>query len=75
MKPRCLDLNTSTAITSGVSAHQLITFTTTGEVTLQPNTKYWLYVHCHRRISLGVQETASNNEDTESQANWLHWRR
>ena len=62
-------LNTSTAITSGVSAHQLITFTTTGEVTLQPNTKYWLYVTATGGLA-GVQETASNNEDTESQANW-----
>ena len=60
-------LTTSLAITD---SFQLITFTTPGEVTLQPNTKYWLYVSATGG-ALGVQQTASYDEDAESQANWL----
>ena len=59
-------LTTSTAITSG---YQLITFTTPDEVTLQPNTKYWLYVNATGGTA-GIQLTASDDEDTESQAGW-----
>ena len=57
---------TSTAITTD---YQLITFTTSDEVTLQPNTKYWLYVNTTAGTAL-LQETASDDEDTESQAGW-----
>ena len=60
-------LTTSTAITS---VYQLITFTTPDEVTLQPNTTYWLHVNANIEGRLGVQQTASDNEDTESQAGW-----
>ena len=60
------DLNTSTAITN---VYQLITFTRTDEVTLQPNTTYWLYVNATGG-TVGIQDTASNNEDTGSQAGW-----
>ena len=59
-------LTTSTAITS---SYQLLTFTTSDEVILQPNTKYWLYVSATGGTA-SVQETASDDEDTESQAGW-----
>ena len=59
--------NTSSAITDDL---QLITFTTPDEVTLQPNTKYWLYVNA-TGVAYAVQQTASDDEDAESQAGWL----
>ena len=62
---------TSTAITD---TSQLITFTTSDEVTLQPNTTYWLHLNATGALA-GVRQTASNDEDTESQAGWQHWRR
>ena len=60
------DLYTSTAITD---SFQLITFTTTGEVTLQPDTLYWLYVNATGGLA-EVRETASDDEDTESYPSW-----
>ena len=59
-------LTTSSAITAD---YQLITFTTTDEVTLQPNTTYWLYVTATGGTA-NIQETGSDDEDTESQAGW-----
>ena len=50
--------------------HRLITFTTPDEVTLQPNTRYWLHVTATgTRATFGM--LTINNEDTESQADWL----
>ena len=64
-------LNMSTAITADADIPQLITFTTSGEVTLQPNTKYWLHVNASDSVApAGVRQTASDDEDTESQADW-----
>ena len=64
-------LNMSTAITAAADIPQLITFTTSGEVTLQPDTLYWLHVNANTSVApAGVQQTASNDEDTESQADW-----
>ncbi len=64
-------LNMSTAITADANIPQLITFTTSGEVTLQPDTLYWLHVNASTsRAPAGVQQTASDDEDTESQADW-----
>ena len=60
-------LNTSSAITDDF---QLITFTTPDEVTLHPNTKYWLHVNA-TGVAYAVQQTASDDEDAESQAGWL----
>ena len=60
------DLNTSTAITD---TFRLFTFTTSDEVTLQPNTKYWLHVAALGGAAL-VQQTASDDEDVESQVGW-----
>ena len=39
------------------------------EVTLQPNTKYWLHVTATGTRAI-AQETASDNEDTQSQGDW-----
>ena len=64
-------LNMSTAITADANIPQLITFTTSGEVTLQPDTLYWLHVNASTsRAPAGVRQTASDDEDTESQADW-----
>ena len=64
-------LNMSTAITADANIPQLITFTTSGEVTLQPNTLYWLHVNASTSAApAGVRQTASDDEDTESQAGW-----
>ena len=59
-------LNTSTEITT---SHQPITFTTSDEVALQPNTKYWLYINATGG-TVTAQETASDDEDIESNVNW-----
>ena len=64
-------LNMSTAITADANIPQLITFTTSGEVTLQPDTLYWLHVNASPSLApAGVRQTASDDEDTESQAGW-----
>ena len=64
-------LNMSTAITADADIPQLITFTTSGEVTLQPDTLYWLHVNASPSAApAGVRQTASDDEDTESQAGW-----
>ena len=64
-------LNMSTAITADANIPQLITFTTSGEVTLQPDTLYWLHVNANTSVApAGVRQTASDDEDTESQAGW-----
>ena len=59
-------LTTSSAITS---SYQLLTFTTTNEITLQPNTTYWLYFNA-TGAAASIQETASDGEDAESQPGW-----
>ena len=59
-------LTTSKALTTNF---QLITFTTSDEITLQPNTRYWLHVTATGARALAA-ETESDNEDTESQADW-----
>ena len=64
-------LTMSTAITADANIPQLITFTTSGEVTLQPDTLYWLHVNANTSVApAGVRQTASDDEDTESQAGW-----
>ena len=59
-------LTTSTAL---VEDQRLITLTTSDDITLQPNTKYWLHVTA-TGARAGVQQTESDNEDTGSQADW-----
>ena len=48
----------------------LITFTTTDDFTLQPNTKYWLYVTINDGEAVGVQQTQSDDENVESNTDW-----
>ena len=48
---------------------QLITFTTPDEVTLQPNTKYWLHVTA-TGTRAAAEQTESDKEDTQSQGDW-----
>ena len=58
---------TSSALTS---SYQLITFTTTDETKLVPNTSYFLHVAIEGASAIQIQLTASDNEDTESKAIW-----
>ena len=59
-------LTTSTAL---IDDNRLITFTTSDEITLQPNTKYWLYISATGKRAVALQ-TESDKEDTQSQADW-----
>ena len=59
-------LTTSTALDDH---NRLTTFTTSDEITLQPNTKYWLHVTA-TGARASVVDTESDNENTQSQADW-----
>ena len=59
-------LTTTTALTSD---YQLITLTTTDDITLQPYTTYWLHFNATEG-TIRIQQTTSDDEDTESQADW-----
>ena len=59
-------LTTSTVIGGD---NRLTTFTTSDEITLQPNTKYWLHVTATGTRAV-VLDTESDKEDTQSQADW-----
>ena len=50
--------------------YQLITFTTTDDSTLQPNTKYWLYVTINDGEAIGIRQTQSDDENVESNTDW-----
>ena len=52
------------------SSYQLITFTTTDETKLVPNTSYFLHVAIEGASAIQIQLTASDNEDAESKAIW-----
>ena len=57
--------------TSTIAGHfRLITFTTTDDFTLQPNTKYWLYVTINDGEAIGIQQTQSDDENVESNTDW-----
>ena len=58
---------TSSALTN---SYQLITFTTTDETKLVPNTSYFLHLAIEGASAIQIQLTASDNEDTESKAIW-----
>ena len=60
-------LYTFTTSTELTNTWELITFTTPDEITLQPNTIYWLHVNATGGTA-AAQQTASDDEDTESQA-------
>ena len=49
---------------------RLITFTTTNDFTLQPNTKYWLYVTINDGEAISIQQTQSDDENVESNTDW-----
>ena len=49
--------------------NRITTFTTSDDITLQPNTRYWLYVNATGTRAV-LHETASHNEDAESQPDW-----
>ena len=60
-------LTTSTAITN---SWNLVTFATSDQTTLRPNTTYWLHAASTGTIQIAIQNTDSNDEDDESYANW-----
>ena len=60
-------LTTSTAITS---SWNLITFATSDQTTLQPNTRYWLHAANTGTTAFDLQNTESNDEDIESNVDW-----
>ena len=60
-------MTTTSAITP---PFRLITFTTTDDFTLQPNTKYWLYVTINDGEAISIQQTQSDDENVESNTDW-----
>ena len=60
-------MTTTSAITP---PYQLITFTTTDDFTLQPNTKYWLYVTINDEEAIAIRQTQSDDENVESNTDW-----
>ena len=63
-------LYTMTTTSAIAGQFGLITFTTTDDFTLQPNTKYWLYVTINDGEAVGVQQTQSDDENVESNTDW-----
>ena len=59
-------LTTSTAITG---SWNLVTFATSDQTTLQPNTRYWLHVTAST-FPMTTQLAASSNEDAASNVGW-----
>ena len=62
-------LSSLTTTTVLVASQHLITFTTSDEITLQPDTKYWLHVTA-TGTRAAAADTSSANEETHSQADW-----
>ena len=60
-------MTTTSAITP---PYQLITFTTTDDFTLQPNTKYWLYVTINDEEAIAIRQIQSDDENVESNTDW-----
>ena len=60
-------LTTSTAITGNWN---LVTFTTSDQTTLHPNTRYWLHAANTGTTRMNLRNTDSNDEDTESNIDW-----
>ena len=60
-------LTTSAAITSSWNP---VTFATSDQTTMQPNTTYWLHAASTGTTPIGIQNTDSDDEDDESYANW-----
>ena len=60
-------LTTSTAITG---SWNIVTFTTSDQTTLHPNTRYWLHAANTGTTRINLRNTDSNDEDTESNIDW-----
>ena len=58
---------TSTVITG---SWNLVTFTTSDETTLHPNTKYWLHAANTGATAISLRNTDSDDEDSESNIGW-----
>ena len=63
-------LYTMTTTSAIAGQFRLITFTTTDDFTLQPNTKYWLYVTINDEEAISIQQTQSDDENVESNTDW-----
>ena len=58
---------TSTVITG---SWNLVTFTTSDETTLHPNTRYWLHAANTGATAISLRNTDSDDEDSESNVGW-----
>ena len=63
-------LYTLTATSAVTDSWNLLTFTTTDNFTLRPNTTYWLYAATMGTIPMFIRGTESNDEDAESNTDW-----
>ena len=63
-------LYTLTATSAVTGSWNLLTFTTTDNFTLRPNTTYWLYATAMGTNTMLIRGTESNVEDTESNTDW-----
>ena len=61
--------DTSSTTITNTTPH-LFEFPTEKESTLKPNIRYWLYVANEGSTAMSIQNTASDDEDTQSQPNW-----
>ena len=58
---------TSTVITG---SWNLVTFTTSDQTTLHPNTRYWLHAANTGATAISLRNTDSDDEDSESNVDW-----
>ena len=63
-------LYTLTATSAVTDSWNLLTFTTTDNFTLRPNTTYWLYATAMGTNTMLIRGTESDVEDTESNTDW-----
>ena len=63
-------LYTLTATSAVTDSWNLLTFTTTDNFTLQPNTTYWLYATTMGTTPMLIRGTESDVEDAESNTDW-----
>ena len=63
-------LYTFTATSAVTNSWNLLTFATTDNFTLRPNTTYWLYTTTMGTIPMFIRGTESEAEDAESNTDW-----
>ena len=63
-------LYTLTATSAVTDSWNLLTFTTTDNFTLRPNTTYWLYATAMGTIPMLIRSTGSEAEDAKSNTDW-----